>query len=157
MKPGQLFALISGVFFLFAGISGFIPGLVKSGATPEAMDVYRNGFGYLMGLFPINAFHNAVHIIVGISGLLGAISIGGSRVFGRALAIFYGALAIMGLFPYTNTTFGLIPIFSNDVWLHAVFAAIGFYVGFIASPGLLDLASKPQENMQKYQNSIGQS
>jgi len=38
----------------------------------------------------------------------------------------------MGLLPATNTTFDLIPIFSNDVWLHAATALIAGYFGFLA-------------------------
>jgi hypothetical protein len=157
MKPGQLFALVTGILFFVVGLSGYVPGLVKSAGSAEAMDVYQNGYGYLMGLFPINIFHNVVHISIGIAGLLGAISIGGARVFSRFLAIFYGALAVMGLIPYTNTTFGLIPIFGNDVWLHALFAVVAFYFGFVASPGLLELADKPRQNVQKYNATISES
>jgi hypothetical protein len=157
MKPGQLFALITGILFFAVGLSGCVPALVKSAGSTEAIEVYQNGYGYLMGLFPINIFHNVVHISIGIAGLLGAISIGGARVFSRFLAIFYGALAVMGLIPYTNTTFGLIPIFGHDVWLHALFAAIAFYFGFIASPGLLELADRPQKNVQKYTATTSES
>ncbi|WP_369294387.1 DUF4383 domain-containing protein [Escherichia coli] len=45
----------------------------------------------------------------------------------------------MGLFPPTQSTLGFIPIFGNDVWLHAVTAAIATYFGFIATPDLLEL------------------
>jgi hypothetical protein len=50
----------------------------------------------------------------------------------------------MGLFPATQSTLGLIPIFGNDVWLHAVTAAIAVYFGFFATPDLLEL-STPQQ------------
>jgi hypothetical protein len=50
--------------------------------------------------------------------------------FARGLAIFYAALTIMGLIPVLNTTFGLIPIFSHDIWLHAVTAGVAAYFGF---------------------------
>ena len=36
----------------------------------------------------------------------------------------------MGLIPGLNTTFGLIPIFGNDVWLHALTALIAAYFGW---------------------------
>lgn len=39
---------------------------------------------------------------------------------------------MMGLFPVLNTTFGLIPIFGNDVWLHAVTAIAAAYFGWMA-------------------------
>ena len=57
--------------------------------------------------------------------------------FSRGLAIFYGALAVMGLVPALRTTFGLIPIFGHDVWLHAVTAAAAAYFGWMehSTPG----------------------
>ena len=41
-------------------------------------------------------------------------------------------VAVLGLLPQTNTTFGLIPIYGADVWLHAVIAAAAAYFGFVA-------------------------
>ena len=36
----------------------------------------------------------------------------------------------MGLIPVLNTTFGLVPLFGHDVWLHAGTAALAAYFGF---------------------------
>lgn len=36
----------------------------------------------------------------------------------------------MGLFPFSNTTFGLMPIYGNNVWLNGITAAIVAYFGF---------------------------
>jgi hypothetical protein len=148
MKPGQYFALITGILFLAVGLMGFIPGFVREPMmASEAVGLgVGNGYGNLMGLFPINILHNVVHIVVGLSGIFASMALDGSRVYSRALAVFYGLLAIMGLIPVANTTFGLIPIFGNDVWLHALTAAIAFYFGFIASPGLLELSSKEPQS-----------
>jgi Domain of unknown function (DUF4383) len=30
-----------------------------------------------------------------------------------------------------HTTFGLIPLYGHDVWLHVVLAAVGAYFGFV--------------------------
>ena len=39
----------------------------------------------------------------------------------------------MGLLPAPfNNTFGLVPIHGHDVWLHAVLAVAGLYLGFAA-------------------------
>lgn len=144
MSAGRYFALIIGIVFLLVGIMGFIPAFVQYPVSTNELGV-NAGYGYLLGIFPINVLHNIVHLTVGITGLLASISLDSSRVYARALAVFYGALAVMGLIPAANTTFGLIPIFGNDVWLHAVTAAIAAYFGFFASPGLLDISAKPQE------------
>lgn len=140
-KPGQYFALIVGIIYVLVGIMGFIPGFVKAPvATPDMAGLaYTTGYGYLLGLFPINVLHNVVHLLVGILGIVASVSLGSTRLYSGELALFYGLLAVMGLFPPTQSTLGLIPIFSNDIWLHAGTAAIAAYFGFIAKPDLLEL------------------
>lgn len=141
MKAGQYFALITGIIFLLVGVMGFIPGLVQEPtATADAAGLaFTSGYGDLLGLFPINVLHNIVHLLVGILGIVASVSLGSSRLYSGGLAIFYGLLTIMGLIPATQATLGLIPIFGNNVWLHAVTAAIATYFGFIATPDLLEL------------------
>jgi hypothetical protein len=144
MKAGQYFALTVGILYLLVGVMGFIPGLVQAPmVTPDAADLgYVRGYGDLLGLFPINVLHNVVHLLVGGLGILASISLGSSRLFSGVLAVFYGLLSILGLFPFSQSMFGLIPIFGNDIWLHALTAAIALYFGFIATPDLLDLRSQ---------------
>jgi hypothetical protein len=121
----RTFALVFGAIYVLVGILGFIPGLSTHPADAPHLTV-ETGHGYLMGLFPINILHNIVHLIIGVAGLLASRSLGGARLYAQALAIVYGLLAILGLIPATNTTFGLIPIHGNDV--------IAAYFGFIARP-----------------------
>lgn len=125
----RLFALISGIVYLLVGILGFIPTFVSPpiGAPEIAVDGI---YGYLLGIFPINSLHNIVHLAVGIWGIFAYRRYASARTFSKSLAIFYGVLAVMGLFPILRTTFGLIPIFGNDVWLHALTALIAAYFGF---------------------------
>ena len=150
-KAGQYFALITGIIYVLIGVMGFIPGFVKEPiATPDMAGLaYTPGYGYLLGLFPINLLHNVVHLLVGILGIVASVTLGSTRLYSGALALFYGLLAVMGLFPPTQSTLGFIPIFGNDVWLHAVTAAIATYFGFIAKPDLLELragaSSTPNE------------
>lgn len=129
----RLFALISGIVYVLVGVMGFIPGFVTSPVTAPDLAVDA-GYGYLLGLFPINVLHNIVHLAVGFWGLLSYRSYSGSRNYSKGLAIFYGILAIMGFFPILGTTFGLIPIFGHDIWLHALTALIAAYFGFMAKP-----------------------
>lgn len=141
MKAGQYFALITGIIFVLVGVMGFISGFVKEPTlTPDMAGLgFTTGYGYLLGLFPINVLHNVVHLLVGVLGIVASVSLGSARLYSGALAIFYGLLAVMGLLPATQSTLGFIPIFGNDVWLHAVSAAIAVYFGFIATPDLLEL------------------
>ncbi len=141
MKPGQYFSLITGIIFVLIGVMGYIPGFVKEPtATPDtAFLSFTLGYGYLLGLFPINVLHNVVHLLVGLLGIVASVSLGSARLYSGVLALFYGLLTVMGLIPATQSTLGLIPIFGNDVWLHGLTAAIAVYFGFIATPDLLEL------------------
>jgi Domain of unknown function (DUF4383) len=148
MKAGQYFSLIAGISFLALGVMGLIPGLVHfTGATSETSDAYGMGYGYIAGTIPTNGIHDFIRIVAGISGIAASLSLGSARTYSRAIAVFYGLFAVLGLIPYANTLFGTVPIFGGDVLLHGLSAAIAFYFGFIASPGLLELsASEPQQN-----------
>jgi hypothetical protein len=128
----RYFALISGIAYLLVGLMGFIPGFNQP-PPPTAPDLAVDaGYGYLLGLFPINVLHNLVHLLIGVLGIVAYRTFSASRSYSRGLAVFYGLLAVMGLIPGLNTTFGLIPIFSHDVWLHALTAAIAAYFGWMA-------------------------
>ncbi|MBD1928734.1 DUF4383 domain-containing protein [Trichocoleus sp. FACHB-90] len=148
MKAGQKFALIIGIFFFLCGVMGFIPAFVKEPTvTPDMANLgFTTGYGYLLGLFPINVLHNIVHLTVGILGILASISLDSSRLYSGLLGIFYGLLTVMGLIPATQSTLGLIPIFGNDVWLHAVTAAIAIYFGFLVKPDLLEISTGQPTN-----------
>ena len=123
------FARIFDIAFLLIGLSGFVPGLTPAHTHPGlAVDA---GSGMAMGLFPVNILHNLFHLAFGVWGLLAARSVGGARAYGKGVAIIYGLLTVMGLFPVTNTTFGLVPIYGNDVWLHALLALVAGYFGFV--------------------------
>lgn len=139
MNMGErYFALTIGILFLLLGFSGFIPNLMTMSSANASNDLvvaspglYSTGFGYVFGLFPTNIVHNIVHLAVGFLGIASFMSVTGARVFNRAFAISYILLAIMGLLPYTRTTFGLMPIFGNNVWFNGVAGLIAAYYGFV--------------------------
>lgn len=127
----RYFAVATGIVYALIGLMGFIPGANVPGppnAPPLAIDSF---YGYLLGLFPVNIVHNLVHLAVGAWGIWGySNGIPGSRSFARGLTVLYGLLAVMGLIPGLNTTFGLVPIYGHDVWLHALTAALAAYFGW---------------------------
>lgn len=84
-------------------------------------------------MLPVNALHNVVHIIFGIWGIAAYGSYTGARGYSKAVAIIYAVLTVMGIIPGFNTTFGLIPLYGHDVWLHAVIAIAAAYFGFVAT------------------------
>ncbi len=112
----RYFALISGILYLLIGIFGFIPGMVATPGTGGPDVAFNVGYGYLLSSFPVNLLHNLVHLAIGIWGVVSYRSYLKSRTYSRGLAIFYGVLAVMGLFPVLNTTFGLIPLLSLWEW-----------------------------------------
>lgn len=142
MKLTQKFALGIGIVYLVMGVMGFIPALVTQ---PDPLPFYIDklgvvsGFGYLMGLFPVNTPHNIIHIATGLIGIAASIALDSSRLFAGQLGIYYTALAILGLIPVTNTFFGLFPIYGFDVLLHGVTGLLGIYFGFFVTPSLLKL------------------
>jgi hypothetical protein len=59
-----------------------------------------------------------------------------ARSYFQLVAVSYALLTVMGLIPATQTTFGLVPIWGHDVWLHAALAAGATYFGYLAPAGV---------------------
>ncbi len=128
----RTFAFVFGIVFLLAGASGFVPGMlhpVPAGAPPLSVNT---GYGLVMGLLPVNLLHNLVHILFGILGVAAFAGLFAPRVYAQIVAISYGLLVVLGLLPATNTLFGLVPIYGNDVWLHLALGLVAAYFGFMA-------------------------
>jgi Domain of unknown function (DUF4383) len=124
------FAPIAGGFFVVVGLLGFVPDAVHSpaaGAPPLAME---SGYGYLLGVFPVNTVHNVVHVVLGGWGFVAARALPPARTYARGLTWIYAGLAVMGLVPGFRTLFGLTPLFGHDVWLHALTAALAAWAGY---------------------------
>lgn len=127
----RTFARIYGIVFLLVGVAGFIPGITTPHTHPDV--TVDAGLGLELGLFPVNVLHNIVHLLFGAWGLMAARSLRGAKSYFKAVAVIYALLAIMGLIPAANlhTTFGLVPLYGNDVWLHVLLAAVAAYFGFV--------------------------
>jgi len=124
------FALVLGIVYAIVGVAGFLPAALTTpppGAPPVQVDA---GYGYLFGLFPVNILHTLVHLAVGLWGIVASRRVGASRTFAASVAVIFGVLTVMGLIPGLNTTFGLIPLFGHDIWLHALTALAAAYFGF---------------------------
>jgi uncharacterized membrane protein len=131
-------ALSIGVIYLILGLAGFIPAFVSLPGTSASYipadispNAYAMGFGYLFGLFPTNFLHNLVRVAVGLLGISSYTSSSSARIFNRAFAVGYAALAIMGLLPFAKSFFNLMPIFGNNVLLNAIAAIAAGYYGII--------------------------
>jgi len=126
----QTFARLWGIIFIVIGIAGFVPGLTTEHSHPDV--TLDAGLGLELGLFPVNYAHNAVHLLFGVWGLIAARSMAAASTYGKVVGVTYGLFTILGLIPAAKlwTTFGLVPLYGHDVWLHAILAAVATYYGF---------------------------
>ncbi|HTE17738.1 MAG TPA: DUF4383 domain-containing protein [Armatimonadota bacterium] len=119
----QKVAMVFGVMFLLFGVLGL---LLPDGMGMESDPDHAP---HLLGLFPVNLPHNLVHLAFGVWGLLASRRHDAARGYCRVGAIIYAVLVVLAFID--PTTFGLVPIGGNDIWLHAVLAAGLGYFGFV--------------------------
>jgi hypothetical protein len=127
----RTFALAYGVLFTAVGIAGFIPGLVTPHEAAEHPLAVEQGAGELLGLFPVNLLHNLVHLAFGVWGLAVYRNTHAAFAYARSVAVIYAVFVVMGFIPGLDTVFGLVPLHGNDLWLHALLAAVAAYFGFM--------------------------
>ena len=126
----RTFALVWGILFLVVFASGVIPGMLQPPAAGDPHIAMDTMYGRALGLFPVNLLHDIVHLPFGIWGLLASRSLDAAKTYAKLTAIIYAVFVVMGLVPGLDTTFGLVPLFSHDVWLHIILAAGAAYLGF---------------------------
>jgi len=117
----QNVAGLFGVVFLLIGALGFLAGGMSMEADPALAP-------RVLGLFPVNVLHNAIHLVFGVWGLAGSRTVAGASLFAKGAGAIYLVLAIAGF--VIPTTFGLIPIGGHDIWLHALIGVVLLAVGF---------------------------
>ncbi len=123
VKP---FGIFMGSAFLFGGLLGFVPGVVKD--------------GMYFGIFMVNTAHNVLHIASGAMlltvSLMGA---GVARLGFQVFGLLYAAMAVVGLKMGDGMIFGLISNNRYDAAGHAVLALLLLLIGF-ATPKISRLA-----------------
>jgi predicted membrane channel-forming protein YqfA (hemolysin III family) len=137
------FALLTGVLLLALGICGFVPGFVSPAATEPTELVIDAGYGYLFGLIPTNLLFNITRAAIGIVGILSARTPRSAWYFAVGLAIFYSILAGLGFLPFAGTMFGLMPIFGNNILLHAGTAFLAGYFAFVRKSPEVSVGGTP--------------
>jgi len=106
-----------GSAFLFGGILGFVPGVVKD-------DMY-------FGIFMVNPAHNALHILSGSMFLIAAISGDrATRSWFQIFGLFYGVLAALGFLIGDGMILGLISNNRMDAGGHTLLALAMLLIGF---------------------------
>ena len=113
-------AILFGVIFLVVGILGFVPAVTKD--------------EMLLGIFHVNAAHNAVHLLSGVVALIcGMMGVGAARMYFRIFGLVYGAVAVMG-FLNPGEHVMLLGLISNNTavtYLHVAIAAVSLIIGFM--------------------------
>ena len=127
----KTFALIWGIVFLGLAATGLIPGLLQEPAAHDSDLAVDAMHGRALGLFPVNILHTLVHLAFGVWGLVAARDWDKAKAYAKAVAVIYAIFAVMGLVPGLSTTFGLVPLHDNDVWLHVLLAVPAAYFGFV--------------------------
>ncbi len=124
----QRVATISGVIFILVGLLGFTP------AGMGIMPMGGGNAGMLLGMFPVNILHSAVHVLFGVWGVWAGRSASRSVTYALGSGAAYLVLAVLGMF--TTDLLGIVPIGGNDVYLHLVLAlglaGFGFWAMWFA-------------------------
>lgn len=146
--PVQWAALAFGIGFILAAIAGTLQGGMSMDPNPETAPK-------VLGLFPVNVIHNAVHLVFGIWGVVAARTFAGARTYAKITGVVYVLLVPLGfVFP---TGFGLIPLGGNDPWLHVVLglplALFGFLSGDTGPRGPVSTA--PDATTERRQSQRG--
>jgi hypothetical protein len=123
------FALVFGIIFLVVGVAGFVPPLLQ---PPQGGAIAPGAHHMLLlGMFPMNALHNAVHLGFGIWGLAASRAQARALLYARGVAIIYAILWIAGYIPRLDDLFGMLPLYGNDTWLHLLLAVVAAYFGWV--------------------------
>ncbi len=127
----RYFAIAMAMFYTLFGVFGFIPGpLVAHPISGPSLD-FNVLYGYQFGFFPVNLLLTLIHLGVGIWGFFAFRSYKSARLYAQVTGVGFIVLALMGLIPGLDMTFGYMPLFGADVWLHGLTGLAGLYFGFV--------------------------
>lgn len=138
-------ARILGALFLVAGIAGLLPWIAPAAPLDAPVITIDTAYRFIFGIFPVNAAHDAVHLLFGVWGLLAAVRFGSAVFYCRAVAVIFILLVVLGTLPVFAfyTLFGAAPIYGWDVLFHLVLALLGAYGGFGRGSIEVEAASAP--------------
>jgi hypothetical protein len=129
-SPAQLYALIFGAVLTIAGIIGFF---YNSDFTSDK--TVRDA---VFGILDVNGWHNVVHILTGVAGLLAAGAYGSSRAYAIGFGIIYVIVAIWGfVIGSGDSILSIVPVNTEDNILHLLIGVTGIAAG-MATPAVAD-------------------
>ena len=115
----QTLSLVIGAVYLLVGIVGFF--------VTGFDDFFAHDTGETLLGFEINGFHNVVHILIGVAGLVLARTLAGARTYGWLLAVGYGAAFVYGLIAI-NKEWDFLSLNWADNILHLLTAVVGVVI-----------------------------
>ena len=114
LKPA---AIIFGLFFIVAGIGGFVSSL-----APDGM---------LFGIFMVGPVHNTIHLASGVVALLcGFAGAGAARKYFQIFGVVYLLVALLGFYYGNQPLIGMVEHNQADIWLHIAIAVVSLFLGF---------------------------
>ena len=121
-SPARLYAGLVGAMLVVAGIIGFF--YSADFGSPGNVDA-------VLGILDVNGWHNVVHILTGVLGLL-AFSAGvyAARQYALALGAVYIVVTVWGFIVGDgDSILGIIPVNSEDNVLHLLIGISGLAAG----------------------------
>lgn len=124
-SPARLYALTVGSVLTIAGIIGFFyDASFDVGDSIRSDDVF--------GLLAVNAWHNIIHILTGVLGLLAAGY--AARTYALGLGLVYVLVAFLGFIDFgsgdlNDTILQFIPVNTEDNFLHLALGVLGLAAG----------------------------
>jgi hypothetical protein len=122
-SPAKLYATVVGTVLTIAGIVGFF--YSASFGSPGQVDK-------VLGILDVNGWHNVVHLVTGLLGLVG---VGyAAREYALGLGLVYLVVAIWGfVIGSGESILGVVPVNSDDNVLHLILGVAGLAAG-LATP-----------------------
>jgi hypothetical protein len=118
-SPSMLYAGVAGATLALAGIVGFF-----YNASFTSDESVRDA---VFGIFDVNGWHNVLHILTGVLGLL-AFSAGAhaARTYAMAVGIVYLAVAAAGFMVGSgDSILSIVPVNTEDNILHLLLGVAG--------------------------------
>jgi hypothetical protein len=134
-SPAQLYALIFGAVLTIAGIIGFF---YNSDFTSD-----KHVRDAVFGILDVNGWHNVVHILTGVLGLVVASSYSSARGYALGFGFVYIIIAIWGfIIGNGDSILSIIPVNTEDNVLHLFIGLAGIAAG-VATPAVADPTTRP--------------
>jgi Domain of unknown function (DUF4383) len=134
-SPAQLYALIFGALLTIAGIIGFF---YNSDFTSD-----KHVRDAVFGVLDVNGWHNVVHILTGVLGLVVASNYSSARGYALGFGFVYIIIAIWGfIIGSGESILSIIPVNTEDSVLHLFIGLAGIAAG-VATPAVADPTTRP--------------